>query len=77
MVDTARLRAGGLEAGHTNAEAVADHLAARTPDRGRGVRIDARGATAATAAAGRPSRWSAPPPWRAPAGAVRLSPTLS
>jgi len=51
VVDTARLRAAGWKPAHTNAEAVADHLAGRTADRGRGVRIDARGATAAAGAA--------------------------
>ena len=50
VVDCARLRAAGWKPAHTNAEAVRDHLAGRD-DRTRGVRIDARGATAAAGAA--------------------------
>lgn len=51
VVDSARLRAAGWTPAYTNAQAVADHLRDRG-ERGRGVRLDARGATAATAAAG-------------------------
>ena len=50
VVDCARLRAAGWTPTRTNAEAVAEHLAERG-ERGRGVRIDARGATAAAGAA--------------------------
>jgi nucleoside-diphosphate-sugar epimerase len=50
VVDSARLRDAGWAAAYTNTDAVRAHLADR-PERGRGARIDARGATAAAGAA--------------------------
>jgi nucleoside-diphosphate-sugar epimerase len=50
VVECPRLAAAGWAPAYTNADAVRDHLADRG-ERSRGVRIDARGATAAAGAA--------------------------